>query len=243
MQQLCLITKIDQQEAYAPVRSLGLTMALTGFAVLFLGSLGAIILARSITKPIFQLVHGTEQIGQGNLNYHIDVASKDEIGLLGSAFNRMAAVIASKDAELRTWAQDLEQKVEERTAELSESEIRYHTLLEASPDMIFVVNREHKVQYINSQAANLLGNNEGEIVGKPIVELFPSDIANHQIPAIQEVLQSGQPISSESEVKVPGGTYWLDSRIVPIVDQEGHVNAVMGVSRDISDRKKAEEKI
>jgi PAS domain S-box-containing protein len=239
-QQLCLITKLDQEEAYAPIRSLAVTMIITGLVVLFLGSLGALLLSRSITKPVFELAHGTTQLRAGNLDYRIQVTSKDELGDLGKAFNQMAEVIAEKDTQLRNWAEELEEKVEQRTAELTESEIRYRTLMEASPDMTFVVNRDIQVQYVNNQAASLLGNSVEEIIGKPISNLFPPDITEHQVPAIQQVIQTGHPLSSESMVSGPGGERWLDSRIVPIMDKEGHVNAVMGVSRDITERKKAE---
>ena len=109
-QQLCLITKIDQQEAYAPTRSLGLTMVLTGLGVLLLGSLGAIFLSRSITKPVFELANGTKQLTEGILDHRIKVTTTDEIGRLGIAFNLMAETIAEKDAKLRGWAEELEQK-------------------------------------------------------------------------------------------------------------------------------------
>ncbi|MCJ7625284.1 MAG: PAS domain-containing protein, partial [Anaerolineaceae bacterium] len=223
--QLCLINKIDQQEAYAPVRDLGQTMLLTGGLVLLIGSIAAFVMSRSIARPILQLVRGAEQIGQGNLAHRIDVRSGDEIGLLGREFNHMAAAIAEKEAQLGA------------------SEERYRILSETSPDMIFVINRDDQVQYVNSRAAQQFGKVPAQVIGKPRTELFPSGIADNQTLDLQQVLKNGEPLSSESPISFPGGQFWLDTQLVPLRDGAGEVNAVMGVSRDITKRKLAEEKL
>ncbi len=241
--QLCLITKIDQDEALAPSRALASTMALTGGLVLLIGSIAAFGLSRTIARPVRRLVQGAEQIGRGNLDTRIEVKSGDEIGQLGMAFNKMAVAISEKETQLRKWATDLEQRVEERTTELRASEERYRTLSETSPDMIFVIDRQDKVQYVNNLAAGQFGKTPEQVIGKARAELFPPGIAQDQTPDLQQVLESAEPLSSESSITFPGGQRWLDTQLVPLRNEAGEVSAVMGVSRDITERKQAEEKL
>jgi methyl-accepting chemotaxis protein len=70
-QKLCLIVKIDQEEALAPVRALSTTMVLAGGLVLFISAIAAFMISKAFTRPIQQLVIGTEQMGKGNLAYRI----------------------------------------------------------------------------------------------------------------------------------------------------------------------------
>jgi PAS domain S-box-containing protein len=58
---------------------------------------------------------------------------------------------------------------------------------------------------------------------------------------LQQVLKSGELISSESSIVFPGGPLWLDTQLVPLRNEAGIITAVMGVSRDITERKQMEE--
>jgi signal transduction histidine kinase len=137
-QKLCLIVKIDQVEALAPVRALFKTMALVGGLVLFIAAIAAFIISRSFTRPIQNLVLGTEEMGKGNLDYRIGLKSQDEIGQLGKSFDRMAEnlkkTLVSRDDLVkevkerkkaeekgRQLNRDLEKRVKDRTAQLTAS--------------------------------------------------------------------------------------------------------------------------
>ena len=75
------------------------------FAVLVIAVVGlALLLSRVITSPIQALRRGTEAIGQGNLNYKLEVTSKDELGDLANAFNRMSSALYSDTEELKRTA-------------------------------------------------------------------------------------------------------------------------------------------
>ena len=85
----------------------------------------AIVFSSLITGPIRNLVSGTQEISQGNLDYRIEVASRDEIGELSKSFNRMADNLQKELAErkraqeaLQRHRDQLEVQVKERTAKL-----------------------------------------------------------------------------------------------------------------------------
>jgi PAS domain S-box-containing protein len=241
--QLCLVVKMDQTEALAPVRALASTMAFSGGLVFLLGSIVALLMSRSIARPIRQLAKGAERIGQGDLDVRIEVRSEDEIGKLGIAFNHMASAIGEKNAQLRNWATDLELRVQERTSELRDSEERYRILSETSPDMIFVIDRQDRVLYANNLAYRQFGKTPDEVIGKNRSELFTPPVLEDQSSGLPQVLNSLQPYSSEILIASPTGQQWLETQLVPLRNAEGEVIAAMGVSRDITERKRIEEAV
>ena len=106
--QLCLIVKMNQDEALAPTVALRNTIILaSGLALLVAAGL-AWWLVRTITRPIHQLAKGALEIGSGNLKYRITILSKDETGQLAGEFNRMAGSIENIQTQLGQRANQLE---------------------------------------------------------------------------------------------------------------------------------------
>jgi signal transduction histidine kinase/HAMP domain-containing protein len=102
------------EEAYEPLyASMMRTSALllVGLAMAVLASL---FVARRVVRPVRILREGVERIGTGDLNYRLDLKTGDEIEVLAEEFNKMAT-------QLRESYANLEQKVEDRTRELSEA--------------------------------------------------------------------------------------------------------------------------
>jgi len=105
---------LDLALADAQRRSLWLTIA-----VMLMVSAGTIAFVyRIVRRPVMKLVEGTQRIAQGDLDSRIDVTSKDELGVLASAFNGMTQDLHKAREESNQWSQQLEQKVVEKTAEL-----------------------------------------------------------------------------------------------------------------------------
>ncbi|MCL5961801.1 MAG: PAS domain S-box protein [Chloroflexi bacterium] len=124
---------------------------------------------------------------------------------------------------------------------LRESETRYRTLAEAAHDMIFIVNRDGYIEYANAFAAKQFGLPPEEIIGRRREELFPVEVSDVQQRNLEKVFEIGQPVYAEQETTFPGRTVWLGTWLAPITNSDGKVIAVMGISRDITERKRAEQ--
>jgi PAS domain S-box-containing protein len=126
-------------------------------------------------------------------------------------------------------------------AALRGSEAQYRSLAEASQDLIFVVDRDDIITYVNSYAAVMLGQEPSAVTGKMRASLFPHDIAKRQAEGLRRVFASRQPVRSIGPMQVGEEVRWFDHFLVPILDTDGRVTSVLGVSRDITELKRAEE--
>lgn len=126
---------------------------------------------------------------------------------------------------------------------LRDSEERYRALADAAQDMVFIVGRDFHVQYVNASAAGQFESRPEEIIGKPLEKLFPPDVSSRLKISLGEVLETRNPVYVESKVPFHGREAWLDTSLVPLAVKAGEVTAVMGVSRDITKRKRAEEEL
>jgi PAS domain S-box-containing protein len=127
--------------------------------------------------------------------------------------------------------------------ELRRSEVRYRTLAEAAGDMIFIIGLDERVQYVNSFAARAFRRPAEEVVGRALTEIFPPEEAAARLAKIRGVFSSGESYYAEQCVTFPTGATWLGTWLVPLRDASGRVEAVLGASRDITSRRKAEEDV
>jgi signal transduction histidine kinase len=97
--EMALLAEIDQAEAFTPIIALRNTVVGISGAVALLASLLGLVVARSITRPMNQLVAGAEEIGRGNLDQRIEVRARHEFGQLAGAFNQMAASLGDSLGE------------------------------------------------------------------------------------------------------------------------------------------------
>lgn len=110
-----LVAKQDLTEAFAPVEKLKNRVIVLIFVCITVVIALGISFTNRITQPILQLAQGAKAIGSGNLDHRISILSENEVGLLAKEFNHMAA-------KLKESYSNLEQKVEERTAQLLRAE-------------------------------------------------------------------------------------------------------------------------
>jgi two-component system NtrC family sensor kinase len=85
---------------------------------MILVSFVAIRVAARISSPIHSMAAAARRVAEGDYSQKVEVLSSDETGYLAECFNRMTLELARATHELRQWAESLETKVEERTAQV-----------------------------------------------------------------------------------------------------------------------------
>jgi two-component system NtrC family sensor kinase len=71
-----------------------------------------------VNKPIKKIREGIEEVGNGNLDYRINVDSKNELGQMARRFNEMSTKLNEAYQEIKDWSETLNDKVNEKTKEL-----------------------------------------------------------------------------------------------------------------------------
>jgi PAS domain S-box-containing protein len=124
---------------------------------------------------------------------------------------------------------------------LQKSEEKYRILADASRDFVYIIDADDNVAYVNRHGLAMLNKRLEEVAGRPRKDLFPEKSAGMQYQNLRQVFESGRPLRNESRIPMPGGMTWQDTYLVPLTAEDGTVTAVMGVSRDITERKEATE--
>jgi len=233
---------VPAQVAFEPLNRLSAYLVGLAILMIILMGLGSLLITRQVIGPLKQLSAATVKIGGGDIAQRIRVKSNDEIGRLGTEFNRMAESLSEKEMQLRGHAIQLEQKVEERTRELVESEEKYRDLVEDLPDVVFAIDRTGALTYLSPTVESLTGYSASELTGRTFAEfLHPEDLA-HALETFNHTL-SGQAMVDELRFFTKSGEMrWLRNSNKPIF-AEDHVVGVHGLFSDVTERKWAEEEL
>ena len=144
------------------------------------------------------------------------------------------------------WLREWQVRVEGKRMhqELKASEAKYRSLAESSTDFIMRFDLEGRHTYMNQAALKMLGQTTEGVLGKTHHELgFPEELCRFWQQKIATVFQAGQPLQTEFTFLSSEGRVTHDWHLTPEFDANGIVFSVLGISRDITERKKVEESL
>ncbi|MBD8532514.1 MULTISPECIES: PAS domain-containing protein [unclassified Massilia] len=142
------------------------------------------------------------------------------------------------------WIRDVTTNVQ-REQSLRRQVALLQAVCEGSPDPMFAKDRDGRFLVANPAALQLIGKTQESVIGKTDADVLRDPDAAAAIMANdRRVMASGQAEELEEEVPLPDGTarIWLSQKR-PHRDADGAVIGLFGVSRDITDRKSAEERV
>ena len=116
-----VVASIAKDKAFSATTKLKAKSIYFGLSLLFLFIMIGTFFGVTLTKPIKNLVKGTKNVAEGIYDQPIEVKSNDEFGILAKSFNSMSSEIYQLISKLEDYNKNLELKVQERTAQLSEA--------------------------------------------------------------------------------------------------------------------------
>jgi PAS domain S-box-containing protein len=127
---------------------------------------------------------------------------------------------------------------------LKDSEERFRRVLENIPDIVALYDRDLRIQYLNGDTGQLIGYETSHYIGRKVEEVWPPEIYTTILPALEETLRTSKPSVVETDVSIPEvGRRILQITCIPILDKNGGVKEILGITHDITKPKLAELKI
>ena len=120
------------------------------------------------------------------------------------------------------------------------------SLINIMPDLIYVKDKNSKFLITNQRHAELFGlDSPVRMIGKSDFDLHPRDMANKYFWSEKELMANKKSvINLEEEVlDHKGNKFYFTTTKIPLVDSQGECYGLVGIGRDISDRKRAEQKL
>lgn len=137
----------------------------------------------------------------------------------------------------------LETRVNERTAELQESEARFRLMADTIPSLIWTADREGNLSYANERFQQYIGETAVREGHWLFDSIHPED-RDRCLAAWEEAIATATPLEIEHRTRSQDGVYrWYLTRALPQIEQDGGPGAWFGVSTDIELQKQAEERI
>ncbi|MBI5605329.1 MAG: PAS domain-containing protein [Deltaproteobacteria bacterium] len=225
---------INKLIAYAPVRLRGTSPSIT-WAV-------AVVAPATEVDEVIHAAYLWQFIMQGFIIFAIILGS---LSIIGYEWQ---------------YAKTLKSEVERKTKDLQRSEEQYKKLVEGAQDIIFSADRQGRFLSLNRYGANFLRgelfdpetqeslktrhyvDHTGKFIGKELAEFFPPNGFFHP-QLIEEIWRTGRPKTIEHTFKIRANDYWLSTQLIAIKDDQGLVQEVLGISRDITEKKKIEKQM
>jgi PAS domain S-box-containing protein len=130
-------------------------------------------------------------------------------------------------------------------AELIQNErILLRAVIDNIPDAIYIKDLSGKKTLANLAEVKLTGaDSEADVIGKTDYDLFPADVAESYTKDDRLVIQEGIPLINREGTLVDkeGNIHWMIGTKLPLYDNSNNIIGLLGVGRDITNRKRAEE--
>lgn len=138
----------------------------------------------------------------------------------------------------------LRRQVAERTRALATERALLDAIIDCVPDIVFCKDRDGRYLRCNRALVSTLGQEHARVLQSSEADLLDHDLARQLRRRDQDVLASGRPASYDFSVAVDdSGPRHFHTVKAPFRDPDGAIVGVVGVSRDISERKRREEEV
>jgi PAS domain S-box-containing protein len=193
---------IPEESIEAPIVRVTRDKALFAAAVILFALAGGALFAAAIVRPVTALSDATVSLGTGDLSVRVEPGGVDEIGRLGARFNAMAERIEVQDARLRRARDELEERVEQRTAELRVSEERFRRLSESGIVGVVFGDTAGGIHEANDTFLAMIGYTREELLAGRIhsVALTPEDGMGVREAVLEEIAAAGVAPPREREL-------------------------------------------
>ncbi|MDD5264159.1 MAG: cache domain-containing protein [Candidatus Bipolaricaulis sp.] len=221
------------------------TIALILGAALIAVTFG-LVASRWVTLPMSHLGRSARALAGGERQVVAETSRIAEVADLSRSFNVMTQ-------QLERTVESLQAEVAERRRaeeELRASEARYRLLADNSTDVIWTMDRDGVLTYVSPSIEKLRRGVAAEsVLGHPFTIGLTAEsaaAAGARFAAVRDMVARGIRIPPEEHIELEldcldGSTVWTESVVSPLIGDDGEVRGFIGMSRNITARRHAEE--
>lgn len=228
-----LLAEMDASEAFAPIRAFGVVVAILGGVTFVIVVSCGFLFAVSTAAPIVKLKHAMERLAGGDLAYRTGVVSRDEIGALAMGFNTMAEAL-SKEIAAHIQARK----------KLAERENYLKTIIDSEPDCVRLTNTNGIILEMNAAGMAMVEvDSSVQVIGRSIYSIIVPEYHEAFNALTERVFRGASGVLEYEIVGDKGTRLWLETNAVPLRNEKDEIIADLSITRNITGRKKLEEKI
>jgi PAS domain S-box-containing protein len=124
---------------------------------------------------------------------------------------------------------------------LKANERLFHAAINHFPGVFNIYDADRRLQYVNAQSVRISGLNSEQLIGRRDEEVIPEQITSQYLPYLKKAYETKQPQALEIYLPQTYGGAIQSVRYVPVVDGNGEIRQVMGITMDITENKRIEE--
>jgi PAS domain S-box-containing protein len=224
------------------------------------------------TKPIRKIARAADQLTEGKWGIQVPIEHSDEIGVLGTIFNRMSESLKESKEKLEEYSKTLKQKVENRTAELSkvndELAANEATITKMLKDLnvvnrelsqtksqlenifksvvdraIITINTQGTISFYSKSSELIFGYEAGEVVGRKWIQEFFARNNDYVFILLEHTREAGIYKGEAELIRRSKQVFPAIITITPLKNKEGNFTGYTIMVEDITEKKKTEENI
>jgi diguanylate cyclase (GGDEF)-like protein/PAS domain S-box-containing protein len=223
---------LPKQVAYAAVSSRLAWGALFSTIALLVAFLIAWMLSARIVRPLRQLGDDASVLAAGKLSHRTRVQTRDEIGVLADAFNKMAGSLERRQEE-----------ADRAASEVRETKDTLATIVQASPVAIVCSDPNRRILIWNRSAEEIFGHLAEDTIGRPTKLVPPEMMAASHALFLRAI--SGEIVRDVQVKRLRKDGAMIDVRVAaaPMTNPDGTVRGVAWAYEDITDRNRTEAQL
>ena len=204
-----------------------LTFLMVTLLVLLGASWVGLYLARRLTEPIQALAEGTRRISEGELDYRVEVAAADELGVLVESFNRMTSELERSKQLL----EESNRELVDANERLAEERAGIGAVLQSVAAGVISVGDDGRILTCNGAALEMLRQRADEVIGRTPAEAWQDEERGKLVALFAGSEESPQAVR---QLRIVVGGEWktLETKVTSMRDPEGKERGQVMVIED-----------